>query len=215
MNIGDRITVGVWAGEPIVWKAIEQQKGRFLLLSEKVLEYRPFHPVDTSEGMGAKSYYETNWGSCELRSWLNGEFCTAAFTGEELTRIPAVIVSHPEFYKTLYSFFSGDVTCEDRIFLLSKAEVERYLTDENDMAARLTDHALAQARESDVCPLRNHGAWWLRTTVREGYGASSLYVLNSVHTIRGQTFVSVRIGSSGAKVWSRDVGVRPAMWYQA
>lgn len=161
--------------------------------------------------MGAKRYYETNWGSCELRSWLNGEFAAAAFAEEELARIPVVTVSHPKYYKTLYSFFFGDATCEDRVFLLSKQEVERYLTDENDMAARLTDYALAQARESDVCALRNYGSWWLRTTVRQGYGAHCFYIYNSVHNGKP---LGPMVSPMGAEVWSRDVGVRPAMWYQ-
>lgn len=209
MNIGDQITLGIYAGDAVVWKAIAEENGRFLLLSEKVLDYRPFHPVDISEKLSGQEYYETNWGSCELRQWLNGAFFSNTFAAEEAAHIPAVSVTHPSYYMTLYSSFPGTGQTEDRIFLLSKEEVEQYLPKQSDRAALLTEYARGQAR--DVCALRNYGAWWLRTTVRNGYGAHCLYVYNSVHR---EKFLGAIISSMGAGVWSTDVGVRPAMWYQ-
>lgn len=207
MKLADQITLGTYAGQPIVWKAIGEKDGRFLLLSRDVLDYRPFHPVDTSEGMGAKSYDETNWGDCELRQWLNGTFAQTAFTVEELAHIPVVTVAYPTIYKTLHSFFRGTGQVENQIFLLSEEEVKQYLTEENDRLALLTDYARSRAK--DVCPLRNYGAYWLRTTERMGYGAHAQYIYNSVFRDK---LLGASVGAAG--VWSTDIGVRPAMWYQ-
>lgn len=209
MNIGERITLGNHGAEPIVWKAIAREDSRYLLLSERVLDYRPFHPVDISQSMGYKDYYETDWGNCELRSWLNGEFADSAFSAEELAHIPTVTVEYNTVYKTLHSFYRGTEKSEDRIFLLSEEECRKYLSDEDDRVARLTEYARTQAQ--DVCPQRNYGAWWLRTIIRDGYGGHSLYVYNFV---RDGQLVSAILSPTGAEAWSRDVGVRPAMWYQ-
>lgn len=209
MEIADQIILGNYAGQPVVWMVIGEKNGRFLLLSRDVLDYRPYHPVDTSREHIGEDYYETNWGDCELRQWLNGEFARTAFTAEELTHIPVVTVDHPSIYRTLHSFFSGREQVEDRIFLLSEEEVNRYLTNKTDRLALLTDYAHSQAKDKDVCPLRNYGAYWLRNTVNSGYGAHARYIYNSV-------FRDKLLGGlvESATVWSTDVGVRPAMWYQ-
>lgn len=206
MNIGDQITFGNYCGEPIEWQVIAEKEGRFLLLSTHVLEIRPFHPVDESEKQNpAQGYYETDWESCELRQWLNGEFA-AAFSGEELAHIPSTAVTYTQIYKTLYSFFRGEKQTEDRIFLLSEDQLKKHLPNEADRAAILTDHAKAQL---NPCPYRAWGSWWLCESVRYGYGAHCKYVNNSVW---GEKILGTVIGE--ASVWSTDVGVRPALWYK-
>lgn len=208
MKINDQITLGNYAGEPIEWQVIAEAEGRVLLLSRKVLEIRPFHPVDESEKQNpAQGYYETDWKSCELRSWLNGEFAAAAFSQEELARIPSSSVTYNQIYKTLHSFFQGEKQTEDKIFLLSEVQLQKYLPNEADRAAILTDHAQAQLK---ACPHRAWGSWWLCASVRYGYGAHCKYVNNCV---RDGKFLGTTIGETA--VWAGDVGVRPAMWYQA
>ena len=206
MKIGDQITLGNYAGEPVVWQVIAEKEGRFLLLSTHVLEIRPMHPTDTSlEQKPGASYYETDWKTCELRQWLNGEFA-ASFTEEELAHIPAVSVSYVEIYKTLHSFFQGEEKVEDRFFPLSEEELKKYVPSEGDRVAVLSDHAKTQFTKA--VPYRAWGSWWLRTSVRYGYGAHCKYVNNCV---RSEKLLGTVISETA--VWSAEVGVRPAMWY--
>lgn len=209
MKTGDLIKLGRYAGEEIVWKVIAEENGKFLLLSEKVLEYRPFHPLPVPKELYGKDYMETNWGNCELRQWLNGEFLSCAFTEDERNHIPVSDVLYPTFYKTLHSRYPGESTCQDRIFLLTQGQARLYLS-EADQIARLTDHALAQANTIAVNPLKMYGAWWLRTTIGQGFDGSCLYVYNSVF---GEKLYAM-ISSMGADFTARDIGVRPAVWYQ-
>ena len=207
MQTGETVILGNYAGEPIEWLAIAEKDGSFLLLSTHVLEIRPFHPVDESEGQdSAEGYYETDWESCELRQWLNGEFAAAAFSGEELARIPGTAVTYTRIYKTLYSFFRGEAQTEDKLFLLSAAQLKKYLPSEANRAAILTDHAMAQLK---ACPHRAWGSWWLCESVHFGYGAHCRYVNNCVWN---EKFLGTTLGETA--VWSGDVGVRPAMWYK-
>ena len=207
MKTGETIILGNYAGEPIQWQVIAEKDGAFLLLSRKVLEIRPLHPVDESEKQNpAEGYYETDWESCELRQWLNGEFAAAAFSGEELAHIPSTSVTFTRIYKTLYSFFRGESTAEDRIFLLSEDQMKKYLPSEADRAAILTDHAKAQLK---ACPHRAWGSWWLCESVHYGYGAHCRYVNNCVWN---EKFLGTTLGE--AAVWSNDVGIRPALWYK-
>lgn len=207
MRTGETVILGNYAGESIEWLAIAEKDGAFLLLSKKVLEIRPLHPVDESEKQNpAESYYETDWESCELRQWLNGEFAAAAFSEEELSRIIPTTVPYKRIYKTLYSFFRGEGETEDRIFLLSEDQLKTHLPNEADRAAILTDHAKAQLK---ACPYRAWGSWWLCESVRYGYGAHCKYVNNSVW---GEKFLGTVL--SEASVWATDVGVRPALWYK-
>ena len=206
MKINDQIILGNYAGEPIEWQVIAEADGRFLLLSRKVLEIRPIHPVDESEKQNpAQGYYETDWESCELRSWLNGDFAAAAFSEEELSHITASAVPYNRCYMTLHSFLRGEGETEDRIFLLNEAQLKSHLPKEADRAAILTDHAKEQLK---ACPHRAWGSWWLCESVR--YGAHCKYVNNCV---RDGKFLGTTIGE--AAVWAGDVGVRPAMWYHA
>lgn len=209
MKLSDLLTFGTYAGEPIVWKAIAEENGRFLLLSQKVLEYRPFHNDPVPKELYGKDYMETNWGTCDLRRWLNGTFFQQAFSEEEQRHIPESDVLYPTFYKTLHSRFPGEDTCRDRVFLLTQGQAKIYLSEE-DRIARLTDHARTQAGNGNVSPLRQYGAWWLRTTLGQGFDGSCMYVYNFV----GKQSTGAILASGGAGFTTRDIGVRPAIWYQ-
>ena len=69
---------------------------------------------------------------------------------------------------------------------------------------------MARARTLEICPLRNYGAWWLRTTLGQGFDGCCLYVYNAVF----RDHLSAIISSGGASFTARDIGVRPAVWYQ-
>lgn len=59
--------------EPISWRILSVDYGRALLLSEYVLEAKPYN--ETQEAV--------TWENCTLRAWLNDEFYNTAFDYEQ------------------------------------------------------------------------------------------------------------------------------------
>jgi len=63
-----------YADQPILWRVLTVKDGRMLLLSELILDARPFDGREEDEG-------RTNeWAESELYAWLNNEFIKEAFT---------------------------------------------------------------------------------------------------------------------------------------
>ena len=94
------------------------QDGKALLLSRYGLDHLPYHAKDE----------KTTWEGCTLRKWLNSDFLQAAFTPEEQTRIPETKVDNSKgqgFKK--WKKVKGGKDTEDRVFLLSYMEANRYL----------------------------------------------------------------------------------------
>lgn len=65
LKSGDRIAIGSYLGEPIIWRVIETGD-KTLLMSEKVLCFRAFDPSE--DGIGSSDYLAS-----PLRAWLNSE----------------------------------------------------------------------------------------------------------------------------------------------
>lgn len=124
-KVGEYITFGHYeqdnkqenGPEPIEWLVMDIQDGRAFVISRYALEYMQYHrtvSVDAS----------VTWETWDLRAWLNNEFMAAAFMEEEQARIPTVTV--PAHEARGFEGNPGNDT-QDQVFLLSSAEVEKYL----------------------------------------------------------------------------------------
>lgn len=60
--------------EPIEWLVLEERDSKTLLLAKRALDYKSY---DNEGG-------DVTWESCTLRSWLNSDFLSQAFTKREL-----------------------------------------------------------------------------------------------------------------------------------
>lgn len=81
---GDRIVLGSYLGEPIIWRVIDTGDTA-LLMSEKVLCFKAFDPSE--DGIGSSDYFTS-----PLRAWLNsrdGFLSTDNFSAAELALISA------------------------------------------------------------------------------------------------------------------------------
>ena len=141
--------------EPIQWLVLDVEDGaasgddRILLISQYALAYCPYH-------------YENEpvtWETCDLRAWLNGEFCAATFTPAQRSYIARAKLSTPgnydEYYyagqKTQANVSGGNDTLDD-VFVLSYEEAKRYFyfgssSDYTAMGYRLTAPTYAALRE--------------------------------------------------------------------
>jgi hypothetical protein len=86
-----------------------------LLLSEKVLEQRPYH----------ESFIDITWEQCTLRQYLNNEFLKI-FSYADKSRI--IKVSVPNYKNPWFDTFDV-LDTSDYVFLLSLEEVVQYFGD--------------------------------------------------------------------------------------
>ena len=186
------VPYGIYQGETLMWRVLRRERGRVLLITEKVIAVRVYHP----------EWKEITWEDCYLRRWLNEDFISRAFTDEERSGIACVTNQNPDNmrYRT-----AGGRPTEDRVFALSIDEAEAYFGTDEDRTAVLTDHAfrelkargkLEYARRTERGVL---GWWWLRSHGFIGINAACVGPDGGVD-------------DSGLHVGTDRVGVRPALW---
>ena len=169
--------------EPIEWIILEERGNSLLLLSKYALDCRPYN---TKRGA-------TSWETCTLRKWLNDSFLEEAFSLDEQKMINTTKVTADE--NPQYNTSTGNDT-NDKVFLLSIAEADRYFSSNDSRILQVTAYCFFQgAFKAD----NGNCLWWLRTPGRSTFNASN--VDND-----GCIF------SHGDLVNCNGVTVRPALW---
>ena len=97
------------------WYVLVKQNGRALIITEKVIERRPYHSQEC----------DVTWETCDMRKYLNGEFYSS-FSEADRARILGSVNENPD--NPWYGTPGGNPTT-DKIFLLSIGEVIRYFGD--------------------------------------------------------------------------------------
>lgn len=151
--VGETVVFGSYeqgSGQaPVEWIVLDRQADRALLLSRYALDCKPFHEVED---------WNVTWSDCTLRSWLNADFLTSAFSEEERGRIIPVTNATPNAPDAL-----------DSVFLLSLDELNTYLPDEESRIAEATDYAVAQGGRISRTTGKTY--WWLRNKAASGDAA--------------------------------------------
>ena len=185
--------------EAIEWIVLDYDEANHmvLLLSKYGLDAVPYN----------KEYIAITWEQCTLRAWLNDEFLNKAFSAKEQTAILVTNVdnSSGQGYSEWYT--DGGNNTQDRIFLLSYAEANRYMgvtyKDRNNTQSRVapTAYAIAQGahktdrfQTADGEPI---GWWWLRSP--------GVYM-------RGAAYVGFDGSLHSDDVEYVGIGVRPSFW---
>lgn len=171
--------------EDIRWQVLDIQDGKALVISKQALDA---HRYQTK-------LEDITWETCDLRQWLNGEFLNSAFSDKEkamLQTTTATADPNPES-----TMDPGNPT-EDRVFLLSMAEAERYFSSDEARKCGVTGYAQAHR----VYLYENQNTWWwLRSP-----GAKQ--------TTAGFIDGNGKIRVLGNNVDYGNGAVRPAMWIE-
>ncbi len=169
--------------ETIEWIVLKKKKQKMLVISRYALDYTIF------------DFDQEGWKDSYIRQQLNEDFISSAFSGKEQERIRVTHLSGECPHH--------DEPTEDRIFLLSVDEVEKYKSDGFDL------QCIATACASDGLSVDRAGRciWWLRTC---GSGSNSgEYSLKYAAAINQRGYVD----EFGENKSSYDFnGMRPAMW---
>ena len=183
--------------EPIEWLVLEVRGNKALVISKYGLDAQPYSMSDQS----------MTWETCGLRKWLNGEFLNNAFSSGEQTAIIRMTVdnSSEHGYSTWNTI--GGKNTEDRVFLLSYAEANKYLgvTVENtdNMRSRMSPTAYAEKMGAVISQSHKTadgveaGWWWLRSPGHSRNNAAGVDADGSLE---------------GSIVYDDLVCVRPALW---
>lgn len=175
--------------EPIEWMILDKQGDDILLLSKYVIDCKSYND---EKG-------ETNWQSCSIRAWLNGEFLSGAFTEDEAnciikTTIPNGTDEAPQKEKW------NPATCgdtDDSVFLLSYQEYWKYLR--NQSSTKGTEYANKQGAKGTIW----NGNLWnseaKQLTRSSGSNAKEVTCL----------YKNLDPSSESA---TKEQGIRPAMW---
>ena len=104
---------------PIEWMVLDYDETNncSLLLSRYGLDAQPYNTV----------YEYVTWEECTLRMWLNGTFLNKAFTTQEQTGIMTTNVDNSDRQGYSKWSTSGGNNTQDKVFLLSYAEANKYL----------------------------------------------------------------------------------------
>ena len=215
-QVGKTFTLGLYeqdnskknGPEPIRWIVLAREEDRVLAISKYVLDCRLY------DG----EYAPVTWETCDLRAWLNGEFLETAFSRAEQGLIP--LARTPADPNPDYPVDPGEDT-EDRVFLLSILEADRYFHPDKTPPPKAGDRAAsdryyrtystllcmptAYAVARGCVPQVENGAssWWFRSP---GLSAASAAFANRLGRLSTDgILVNVANGT-------HSPGVRPALW---
>jgi len=186
-KVGETVHFGEWD-----WRVLDVQDGKALLLSEDIIELRPYND----------EWIDVTWETCTLREYLNGKFLKK-FHAEDRARIALTPNYNPD---TKGTFFGerfetpGGKPTEDYVFLLSAPEVLKYFPGLKLHKDSDGDEWWYEADERLVAIFNGCGSWWwLRSPGNNQNGAA--YVDNDGY-----------VSLYGSNVNYETGGVRPALW---
>lgn len=174
--------------EDIEWLVLAKENNRMLVISRYALDSKPYN----------EKYTDVTWETCTLRTWLNKDFLNAAFSSEEQAMIPTVTVSADK--NPSYSTNPGKAT-QDKVFLLSIVEANKYFKTDSARQCKPTAYADAQGAYTNSS---GFGWWWLRSP------GCSQYSQGLAADVSGNGCV-VDIGTG---VDFDERVVRPALWIE-
>lgn len=193
-SIGDELLVGSYeqdndlsnGSEAICWEILDIQDNKALVISKYALDCVPYN----------NEYEDVTWATSDLRAWLNNDFYDTAFDENlkyGIIQTKCINADNSEFNT------EGGADTEDRIFLLSIEDIEKYYSSKEAMICVPTAYAEAQGVYVNDSENGKSCWWWLRSPGYHSKGASFV-------------FSEGGIGNDGDNVSNDHGAVRPAMW---
>ena len=198
MQVGDKIIFGNYD-----WKVLAIQKDRALIITEYIIEQRPYHDA----------YEEITWADCALRKYLNGDFYDKFNETDKLRICPVLNINADNQWYGI----KGGVDTRDRIFLLSMEEVVcKYFGDSSEKLYSPGKNQRYWFQRKDQNNMRRIARleadkdqvwwWWTRTPGRVSVKAVYIHGDGNIG-IQGNNILKGNISDGKC-----TGGVRPALW---
>ena len=157
-QVGDYITFGSYeqdgntsnGKESIEWLVLDVQDGKALVISKYALDCKQYH----------EDYVDTTWENCTLRTWLNNDFYNIAFSSSEKNKISTTNIIAEDNLECETE--AGNDT-QDKVFLLSISEAEKYFSSDNERMCKPTQYAINNGVFEYVDSYEGNCWWWLRS----------------------------------------------------
>ena len=207
-SVGNYVTFGHYPqtsggndSTEIEWLVLARDGNKALLISQYGLDAKPYN----------EKFVDITWEKCTLRTWLNGAFLNKAFTVQEQTGILMTNVDNGSSQGYSKWSTSGGNNTQDRIFLLSYAEANKYFGvqhnsvagSDNNTKSKVapTAYTIEQGAYTSSSYKTADGSaagwWWLRSPGYFQYNAALVFYGGSLYS--DNVFIA-----SGC--------VRPALW---
>ena len=189
--------------EPIEWIVVARQDGFAMLVSKNAIALKKYNEDNAS------CYF----GNCTLRKWLINDFFNSAFSLNEKERMLTIKEAGEKTrFDTSFGKYSG--TLDDKIFLLTKDNVYKYLKTNEQIQCNTTPYAMRtyyRSNERLVGYANGYDKyaathWWLDSHAFKGF-----YNIYATDYVRHDGAISLVINNGGSTVNSEN-GVRPAIW---
>ncbi len=95
--------------EPLQWRVLSNTNGELFVMAEKLLDSKAYN----------QAYTSVTWETCTLRTWLNNDFYSTAFSSAEQAAIETSAIVNED--NSLNDTDGGNNT-SDKLFLLSSSE---------------------------------------------------------------------------------------------
>ena len=214
-NVGDYVYFGSYeqdndttnGKEDIEWLVLDKQGSKVLLLSHYGLDAQPYNAEDV----------DTTWENCTLRTWLNETFINNAFSSAEQQNILLTDVDNSQSQCCSEWDTTGGNNTQDKVFLLSYAEANKYLDVTNEDAFNCTN---TKSRVAPTKYAKSQGAYStnnesipeLRDKTDDGLHAG-FWWLRSPYDDLNFAAIVFSTGSLGGSIVDLDViCVRPSLW---
>ncbi len=203
-SVGNYVTFGHYPqtsggndSTEIEWLVLARNGNKALLISRYGLDAQPYNEVLVS----------ITWEECTLRTWLNGTFLNKAFTEEEQKGILLTNVDNGSSQGYSKWSTSGGNNTQDRVFLLSYAETNKYL------GVTYDDGKNTKSRVAPTAYAIKQGAYTSSSNKTADGAAAGFWWLRSPGRIRSDA-AHVRYDGSLYSRYVDDVHavVRPALW---
>ncbi len=160
-KIGSLITIGryprgIIGRQPLRWRVLDTfDDDKLLVVTETVIDSMLFQKLRPPEERLAQ---KDTWRDSDIRKWLNGDFFNKTFTKSEKERIYTCSIECGPYHNGIF----GCYRTEDRVFLLSSSEADKYFRDDADRMCIPTRHAKMRGIFTD----KDGGRcwWWLRSS---------------------------------------------------
>ena len=190
-EVGDTVLLGKYeqdnytlnGTEDIEWLILAKKDNKALIISKYALDSKKYH----------EKHDDVTWKTCSMRKWLNESFFNESFNDGEKKRIQSTVVKadkNPDYNS------SSENDTNDKVFLLSENEVEKYFDMNTTRQCKATTYAVAHG--AYIEGEKGNCLWWIRSSGGDAFNALIVNIDGSIN--------------NNHAVDDYCEAVRPAMW---